>query len=176
MRKMEVHCYASAWLSLYHAEAARLKEAFGAQLLAIHHIVSDGWTLGILLRELEALYGAFSRGEASPLAPLPVQYADFAHWQRSWLSGAVLDEHLGYWKERLAGLPAMELATTRRRPQVRTYAGAVAAVKLPARLARELGALSRGEGATLFMTLLSAFFVLLQRYYVQGISLTGLKG
>ena len=89
----------------------------------MHHIVSDGWSLGVLYRELGALYGAFAAGEPSPLPELPVQYADYALWQRRWLSGEVLERQLGYWREQLAGAPAqLTLPTDRPRPAVQTAA------------------------------------------------------
>ena len=93
-------------------------------LVVMHHIVSDGWSMGVLVREVAALYAAFVRGEASPLAELPVQYADYAHWQREWLQGEVLAKQVGYWKDQLAGAPAaLELPTDRVRPAVQSYPG-----------------------------------------------------
>src|SRR3712207_2972579 len=90
----------------------------------MHHIVSDGWSMGLLVKELAALYEAFSQGKPSPLPELPVQYADYAAWQRKWLSGEVLEEQLGYWRKQLEGAPpALELPTDKPRPAVRTYRG-----------------------------------------------------
>jgi amino acid adenylation domain-containing protein len=134
-------------------------------LLTIHHSVADGWSMGVLLQELAALYGAFADQKTSPLADLPVQYADFAVWQRAWLEGAETESQLGFWKERLAGAPSLlELPTDRPRPAVQTFRGALLPVALPADLAQRLAALSRKEGATLFMTLLAGFQALLARY------------
>ena len=133
-------------------------------LVGMHHIVSDGWSMGVFWRELGALYGAFSRGEPSPLAELPIQYADYALWQRRWLTGEVLEEQLGYWKEQLAELPALELPTDHPRPPVQTHRGARRSLTLPESLTQALKELSRQEGTTLFMVLLGAFQVLLSRY------------
>jgi len=134
-------------------------------LLTMHHIISDGWSMGVLIRELSALYEAYSRGEESPLAELPVQYADFAVWQREWLQGEVLERQLQYWREQLAAAAAvLELPTDRARAAVQSYRGAAETILLPVELSNRLKELSRGEGVTLFMTLLAAFDVLLYRY------------
>ena len=131
----------------------------------MHHIVSDGWSLGVLMRELGALYEAFAAGRPSPLPELPIQYADFAVWQQQWLSGEVLEKQLGYWKRQLAGAPPeLSLPTDRPRPPVQTYRGAVHPVALGRELSEQLSALSRREGVTLFMTLLAGFQALLHRY------------
>ena len=120
--------------------------------------------MGVFWRELGALYEAFSRGEPSPLAELPIQYADYALWQRRWLRGEVLEEQLGYWKEQLAELPVLELPTDHPRPAVQTHRGARRSLTLPESLTQALKELSRQEGTTLFMVLLGAFQVLLSRY------------
>ncbi len=134
-------------------------------MLTMHHIAADGWSLGVLLRELGILYQAFSAGKSSPLPELPVQYADFAVWQRNWLSGEVLEKQLSYWKQQLEGAPArLELPTDRPRPPTPSYRGATEEMILPQPLLAALKALSRQEGATLFMTLLTAFQILLGRY------------
>ncbi|HET9229165.1 MAG TPA: amino acid adenylation domain-containing protein [Thermoanaerobaculia bacterium] len=134
-------------------------------LLTQNHIVSDGWSMGIFVRELAALYRAFSQGEPSPLAPLAFQYADFARWQRDWLRGEVLAAQLGHWRARLDGAPALvELPTDRPRPSVQTFRGADRALVLPARLVDRLESLSHAQGVSLFMTLLAAFQLLLARY------------
>ncbi|HEX5717709.1 MAG TPA: amino acid adenylation domain-containing protein [Thermoanaerobaculia bacterium] len=134
-------------------------------LLTQHHIVSDGWSMGIFVRELAALYRAACQGEPSPLAPLAFQYVDFARWQREWLRGEVLAQQLGHWKQRMDGAPALvELPTDRPRPSVQTFRGADRTLVLPAGLAGDLEALSRARGVSLFMTLLAAFQVLLSRY------------
>lgn len=152
---------------LLRARLVRLASRSHLLLLTMHHIVGDGWSLGVLFRELGALYGAYSRGQSSPLEGLPIQYADFARWQRQWLSGEVLESHLAYWRERLSGLAVLALPTDRRRPEVPTYAGAVEFLELPTEFARELQDMSRRAGGTLFMTMLSAFYVLLHRYSAQ---------
>ncbi|HTN88778.1 MAG TPA: amino acid adenylation domain-containing protein [Sorangium sp.] len=133
-------------------------------LVTMHHIVSDGWSIGVLMREVAALYQAFVEGKPSPLPELAIQYADFAAWQRRWLAGEVLDEQLAYWKERLAGAQVLELPTDRPRPGVQRLRGGRHEVRLPAALVTELARLSRRRGATLFMTLMAAFQVLLSRY------------
>ncbi|HVF51447.1 MAG TPA: amino acid adenylation domain-containing protein, partial [Pyrinomonadaceae bacterium] len=152
----------------------KLDETKHILLVTMHHIVSDGWSLDVLTRELNALYAAFREGKSSPLAELPVQYADYAVWQREWLSGEVLAEQLGYWRGQLGGeLPTLELPTDRVRPAVQTYHGAVEIRELDERLARKLNELGRQSGATLFMTLLAAFNVLLARYSGQEEILVG---
>ncbi|MHA7627475.1 amino acid adenylation domain-containing protein [Corallococcus sp. M7] len=134
-------------------------------LLTLHHIVADGESVAVLLRELGALYATFSSGTPPALAPLPLQYIDFALWQREWLADGVLERQLTHWKQRLAGAPSvLELPTDRPRPAVRTLAGGRHAVHLPAALAGGLAELGRREGATPFMTLLAAFQTLLLRY------------
>jgi amino acid adenylation domain-containing protein len=134
-------------------------------LLTMHHIVSDGWSQGVLVQELASLYEAFSQGRPSPLPELPIQYADFACWQRQWLAGEVLDAEIAYWKERLAGAPPrLELPTDRPRPAVQTFAGANCAVSIPGPLVAELKEVGRSQDATLFMALLAAFQALLCRY------------
>ena len=130
----------------------------------MHHIVTDGWSYGVAAGELATLYEAFRRGEPSPLPALPIQYADYAAWQREWLRGDVLDELLGYWKGRLTDAPDLELPTDRPRPAVRSPRGASKDFALPRDLSRALVELSRREDATLFMTLLAAFQVLLAKY------------
>ena len=131
----------------------------------VHHIVSDGWSQGVFNRELLVLYAAFREGRENPLPPLPVQYADFALWQRSWLEGEVLDEGLRYWTEQLAGIPdRLALPTSRPRPAVQTFEAEAHHLHLSAEQVAGLQRLSRGHQATLYMTLLAAFGVLLARY------------
>ncbi len=133
-------------------------------LVAMHHIVSDGWSMGILTREVATLYEAFANDEPSPLAELPIQYADFAYWQRQWLQGEVLERQLDFWKRHLGGgMPEFELATDRPRPAAPTNRGAWRSLPLGPELARAVSALSRRENATPFMTLLAAFSILLAR-------------
>ncbi len=134
-------------------------------LLTFHHIVTDGWSTGVLVTELATLYEAFSSGHASPLAPLPLQYADYAAWERDRLQGERLEKELAYWKHTLADIPPrLELPTDRPRPAVQTVNGAVYPFDLPAGLAAKLHRLARAEGATLFQVLLAAYQVLLHRY------------
>jgi amino acid adenylation domain-containing protein len=143
-------------------------------LLIVHHIVSDGWSNGILNRELTALYRAFADGKPSPLPELPIQYADFAAWQRSWLQGAALADLVGYWKKQLDGAPhTLDLPSDRPRPPLRSHRAGRASIVLPLELATALKAVARKEGATLFMTLLAAFDVLLHRYSGQRDILVG---
>ncbi|MBV9108432.1 MAG: amino acid adenylation domain-containing protein, partial [Gemmatimonadetes bacterium] len=150
---------------LFRAALLRLGSEGHVLLFSMHHIVSDGWSMGVLFRELSALYAAYLEGRESPLPELPVQYADYAVWQREQLAGEVLDRQLAYWKEQLSGAPELlELPTDRPRPPVRTYRGATVPVKLPLDLLERLQALGRSEGATLYMTLLGAFQVLLSKY------------
>jgi len=130
----------------------------------MHHIVSDGWSRAVLYRELSALYGAFIKGEASPLAELPIQYADFAVWQREWLEGPELDRQLAYWKNQLDGIPALlNLPTDRPRPAVQSFRGRTQSAICGQDLVEALKALNRREGVTLFMILLAAFQTLLYR-------------
>jgi len=143
----------------------RLGESEHEMLLTMHHIVSDGWSLGVFLRELGVLYEAYAMGQESPLAELPVQYADFAQWQREQWSGAVLEQQLGYWRGQLRGAPAgLELPSDYGRPAVQSFRGGLHYFTLPVELVRGLRKLSQSEGATLFMTLLAGFKALLYRY------------
>ncbi len=136
-----------------------------ALLLAMHHAVSDGWSMGVLTRELSTLYQAHLAGGSSPLPEPPFQYADFAAWQRGWLAGDVLERQLAWWRERLAGAPPLlELPTDRPRSAVRDARAGRRLLRLPADTARALRELARREGATLFMTLLTAWQALLSRY------------
>jgi amino acid adenylation domain-containing protein len=149
---------------LFRAALVRLGERESMLLLDMCHIVSDGWSFGVFYRELGALYGAFRDRRPSPLPELAVQYADFVVWQRDWLRGPVLEEQLAWWRERLAGCPpALELPLDRPRPPVQTHRGANVALALPAGLTASLRELSRREGASLFMTLLAVFQLLLAR-------------
>ncbi|HVR95359.1 MAG TPA: condensation domain-containing protein, partial [Thermoanaerobaculia bacterium] len=133
--------------------------------LTLHHIASDGWSMGILIREVAALYPALAAGNPSPLPELPVQYADFAVWQRSWLHGEALESEISFWRRQLAGLPPLlELPTDHPRPAVQSFHGATRRVRLPAGLIRQAETLGRQEGATLFMVLLAGFQALLARY------------
>ncbi|WP_370451132.1 amino acid adenylation domain-containing protein [Corallococcus sp. CA049B] len=134
-------------------------------VVTMHHIVSDGWSLGVLVREVGALYAAFVQGQPSPLPELPVQYADYAAWQRGWLQGATLQREVDYWKLKLAGAPpVLELPTDRPRPAVRGNAGATQGFLWPQSMAQGLRALAQREGASLYMVLLAGWQVLLSRY------------
>lgn len=160
--------------ALMRAKLLRLGEARFTLLLTLHHLVYDGWSLGIFFRELDALYAAFSRHQPAPLPELPIQYADYAQWQRQALARSALGAPLAYWKQKLSGtLPVLSLPTDRPRPSVQTFNGALHAVSLPERLTGALRALSQREGCTLFMLLLAAFKVLLYRYSGQDDVIVG---
>ena len=133
-------------------------------LLESHHVASDAWSRGILLRELSALYGAHRRGGEAALAPLPIQYGDYARWQRETLQGAELERHLAFWREQLRDAPALlELPTDRPRPAAPSFDGALRTRLMPPALLERLREVSRANGATLFVTLLAAFDVLLSK-------------
>ncbi|MBV9792202.1 MAG: amino acid adenylation domain-containing protein [Chloroflexi bacterium] len=144
-------------------------------LLALHHIITDGWSMNVLVRELAALYRSFTQPDAPiQLPPLPIQYADYAVWQRQWLSGELLAAELDYWRKQLAGpLPVLSLPLDHPRPAVQSARGGNETLVLAPALAESLKTLSRHEGATLFMTLLAAFDVLLYRYTGQHDLLVG---
>ncbi|MFP4409953.1 amino acid adenylation domain-containing protein [Coleofasciculus sp.] len=134
-------------------------------LLTMHHIISDGWSMGIFFRELSHFYAAFSGGKFASLPNLPIQYADFAHWQRQWLQGEVLETQLEYWKRQLAGAqPLLDLPTDRPRPPSQTFRGGTKTFELSGTLTQQLKKLGHQSGTTLFMTLLAAFVTLLSRY------------
>ncbi|HZD93712.1 MAG TPA: condensation domain-containing protein, partial [Candidatus Sulfotelmatobacter sp.] len=133
-------------------------------LVNMHHIISDGWSAGVLIEEVTVLYGAFSTGKASPLPELPIQYADYAMWQREWLKGGVLEEQLAYWKQQLAGVSMLQLPTDRPRPSSPSQNGAMYDFEIDAHVTQKLKRLAEEQGATLFMVLLAAFQTLLYRY------------
>jgi non-ribosomal peptide synthetase component F len=133
-------------------------------LVTLHHIVSDGWSVAIVVRELTALYDACCHGLPSPLPDMPLQYADFAVWQREWMQGPVRDRQLTWWRDQLAALPTLDLTTDLPRPAAPTHRGDRVAIEIDDELARALRALSRDEGVTLFMTLLAAFQLVLARH------------
>ncbi|HEV3052479.1 MAG TPA: amino acid adenylation domain-containing protein, partial [Longimicrobium sp.] len=150
---------------LFRAALLRLSEEDHVLLLSMHHIVSDGWSMGVLFRELSALYEAYREGGESPLPEVGMQYADHAVWQRDHLRDGALEGKLAYWRERLAGAPELlELPTDHPRPPVQTHRGASVPVEFSPELLERLQALGRSEGTTLFMTLLGAFQVLLSKY------------
>ncbi|HEY6926421.1 MAG TPA: amino acid adenylation domain-containing protein, partial [Steroidobacteraceae bacterium] len=137
-------------------------------LVTMHHIVSDGWSIGILLRELSRLYAAYREGGANPLAPLPIQYADYAQWQRRWLQGEVLQGQVAYWQKHLAGAPELlQLPADRERPLVQGHGGGNVRIRLGAALSRRLKEVSQQQGTTLFMTLYAGFAVLLSKLSAQ---------
>ncbi|UCE20065.1 MAG: amino acid adenylation domain-containing protein [Gemmatimonadota bacterium] len=150
---------------LLRTTLVRLKEKEHVLLLTVHHIVSDGWSTGILFREISVFYESFSAGKTSPLSELPIQYADFAVWQREWLQGETLEAQLSYWREQLAGAPpSLEFPTDRPRPLMQTYRGTRQFLVLSEKLTETIKALSQRAEVTPFMTLLAAFSVLLKRY------------
>ncbi|HKH47513.1 MAG TPA: amino acid adenylation domain-containing protein [Thermoanaerobaculia bacterium] len=149
---------------LLRVQLLRLGAEDHVALLNMHHIVSDGWSFGVLIREIAALYPAFLAGGPSPLPELPIQYADFSAWQRRRLQGEALEAEVAYWRERLLGAPpVLELPADRPRSSPQSDRGALRIVRLAPDLSAEVAALARREGATLFMTLLAAFQTLLQR-------------
>jgi amino acid adenylation domain-containing protein/thioester reductase-like protein len=160
--------------SLLRVSLLHLGETDHVILFTMHHIVSDGWSTGILIRELTALYTAYDSFQPCNLPELPIQYVDFAVWQRQWLQAEVLNQQLNYWKQQLGGeLPVLELPTDRPRPAIQTNNGATQSFTLSPSVTAALKNLSQQEGVTLFMTLLAAFKVLLHRYTQQDDILVG---
>ncbi|ARV58895.1 hypothetical protein BZZ01_09850 [Nostocales cyanobacterium HT-58-2] len=150
---------------LLRATLLQLEATEYVLLLTMHHIVSDGWSMGVLIRELKTLYTAFVNGQAFTLPELSIQYADFAYWQRQWLQGKVLQTQLSYWQKQLAGIPpVLNLPINKARPIIQTFHGETKSFSLSTRLTEELKAFSQRSKVTLFMTLLAAFQVLLYRY------------
>ncbi len=140
----------------------RVGEEEHVLLFTLHHIVSDGWSMNILIREITRSYRGFFAGDRPSLPPLPIQYADYALWQRQWLQGAILENQLGYWTQQLKNSPVLSLPTDRPRPAVQTYSGATCGVALSSAVTEPLKAFSRRHGVTLFMTLLAGLKVLLK--------------
>ncbi|BAZ21895.1 amino acid adenylation domain-containing protein [Kalymmatonema gypsitolerans NIES-4073] len=164
-QKQAIQAFNLASEPLVRATLVVLSETEHALLVYIHHIVSDGWSMGVFVQELATLYNAYSQGKPSPLAPLPIQYADFAIWQRQWLQPDVLQSQLSYWQQQLASAPALSsLPTDRPRGAVQTYHGAYQEFALSKELTVALKQLSQTQSCTLFMTLLAAFQILLWRY------------
>jgi amino acid adenylation domain-containing protein len=150
---------------LFRVRLLRLAEQEHVLLFTLHHIVSDEWSKGILIREVSALYTAFAHDQPSPLPELEVQYADFTYWQREWLQGEELAAQLAYWKRQLGGeLPLLHLPLDRPRPPMQTFRGAVSSIAVSERVGQSLKDLVRQEDATLFIALLAAFKYLLYRY------------
>ncbi|MEH2319621.1 non-ribosomal peptide synthetase [Nostoc sp.] len=141
-----------------------LSETEHILLLNMHHIICDDWSMGVLIRELGTLYAAFAQNQPSPLLELPLQYADFAHWQREWLQGEVLQTQLAYWREQLNAISILHLPTDKPISAIQSYQGGTQFIELPLKLIDALEKLSQQEGVTLFMTLLAAFKTLLYRY------------
>jgi amino acid adenylation domain-containing protein len=159
---------------MIRASLLRLSDSEHVLLFTMHHIVSDGWSLGVLFKEVAALYEAFKRGRPSPLPELKIQYADYAAWQREWLSGEALEAQLEYWRKHLGGdLPVLELPTDKPRRVVTGLEGSYETFVFPEELVQELHVLSRAEGVTLFITLLAAFQSLLARYSSQSQIIVG---
>jgi amino acid adenylation domain-containing protein len=154
-----------AYDPLIRARVLRLGEDRHIFLLTMHHIISDGWSMGVFINEIAQLYPAFSSGLPSPLPELKIQYFDFAEWQRSWLQGEQLDRQLDYWKNQLSGQPRMlDMPTDHPRPAVQSWRGATLTFDIDRQAADRLNKFSRQEGVTLFMTLLAAYQTLLFRY------------
>jgi acyl carrier protein len=150
---------------LLRSTLLRLSEQDHVLLLTLHHIVTDGWSMGILLKEVTAIYEAYRNGQASPLPEPELQYADYAIWQREYLRDDVLERHLSYWRTQLSGdLPALVLPTDRPRPVVRTHAAELHEFTIGPEVAQSIAALSRNEGCTPFMVLFAAFQTLIYRY------------
>jgi amino acid adenylation domain-containing protein len=165
LAREEVQCaFDLAQGPLVRAKLIRLDAEEHVLILTMHHIVADGWSQSVFWGELAALYESFAAGRSTPLLEPALQYADFAHWQRRWLQGEVLDTQLTYWKRQLTGVSTLQLPTDRSRPMVQTFRGARHMLMLSSTLTRALKALSRRQGVTLFMTLLAAFQTLLHRY------------
>jgi len=150
---------------LFRADLLLLDDAEAVLLLNMHHIISDGWSMGVFMRDWRHAYADFAGGDTPSLPPLAIQYSDYAAWQRQWFQGEVLQRQIDYWTAQLKGLPELlELPTDKPRPPQQSYQGAHFAHSLPATLSQAVGQFSVQQGATLFMTLLAAFDVLLSRY------------
>jgi amino acid adenylation domain-containing protein len=149
---------------LLRVKLLRLEEQEHVLLVTVHHIVSDGWSRSVMVREMTALYQAYQEGRPSPLGEMELQYVDYAVWQREWLQGEVLGEQLGYWRRQLAGIEALELPVDHARKGLGKQDGGVVEWELSEELTQEVKELSRREGATLFMTLLAVFQLLLSRH------------
>ena len=158
---------------LIRIKLLHLEEKEHIVLLTMHHIISDGWSVGVLVEELATLYQAFSQGKPSPLAELPIQYVDFVAWQRQWLQGEVLETQQAYWLKQLENVPILELPTDHPRPATQTFRGANYSFKLSKELSAALDRLSQQQGVTLFMTLLAGFQTLLWRYTAQDDIIVG---
>jgi amino acid adenylation domain-containing protein len=159
---------------LLQAKLLKLHPKKSILLLTLHHLVGDGSSINILVKELSAIYQAFCAGKLFPLSEMPLQYSDFVYWQRHYLQGEVLEQNLGYWHKQLSGdLPVLQLPTDRPRPPIQTFKGAQQKFVLSKALTEDIKQLSQGEDATLFMTLLATFQALLYRYTGQEDILVG---
>jgi aspartate racemase len=163
-----------AHIPLLRCRLIRLAPDDHILLCIMHHIVSDGWSLRLFAQELTVLYSAFSVGRVAPLAPLSIQYGDYAQWQRAWLTGELLDSQIDYWRRKLRGAPPLlELPTAHVRPPRQDFDGASQTLSLPKDLVRDLTSLATQQDATLFMITLATFKVLLSRYSRQEDILIG---
>ncbi|MGA9773579.1 MAG: amino acid adenylation domain-containing protein [Blastocatellia bacterium] len=167
-REEALHRFDLSKAPLLRAKLLRVTSEHHVLLITMHHIISDGWSLGLLIREIGELYAGFTTGTRVELKPLDIQYADYAVWQRQWLHGDVLEEHLEYWRQQLKGAPSsLDLPTDRPRPSVYSFRGAYETFEISKDMTDSLRRLSRQEGVTLFMALLAAFKTLLYRYTSQ---------
>ncbi|HYW19656.1 MAG TPA: amino acid adenylation domain-containing protein [Nodularia sp. (in: cyanobacteria)] len=159
---------------LLRAKLLHLQPEKSILILTLHHLICDGSSINILVKELSAIYQACSAGKAYPLSEMLLQYADFVHWQRNYLQGEFLEQHLAYWQQQLGGnLPVLQLPKDRSRPPIQSFKGAQQKFVLSKTLTEEIKQLSKGEDATLFMTLLATFQTLLYRYTGQEDILVG---
>ncbi|MBK7992409.1 MAG: hypothetical protein IPK14_03035 [Blastocatellia bacterium] len=150
---------------LFRTTLIKINEQYHVLLFIFSHIVWDGWSFGVFVREIATLYQSYTQNKTPELAKLPIQYADYAYWQRQWMQGEVFEKQLAYWKEKLAGkLSFLQLPIDKPRPPIQTFAGRRFLKVLPSKLLKEIQQLSRNNSATLFMTLLAAFQTLLYRY------------
>src|SRR5262249_5600098 len=149
---------------LFRAIVVRLKVDIHVLLLTLHHIIADGWSLGVFGRELGAIYEALRAGTEPRLPELELQYRDYAAWQREWLQGEMLERQLGYWRAQLAGAPLLELPTDRPRPPIAGHRGASFGLEIDERLTSHVKELAREAKATVFMAVQASFQLLLARY------------
>ncbi len=153
---------------LLRVTVLRTREQRYILILSMHHIVSDGWSMEVFLAEFKILYTAYVTQQSPSLPDLPIQYADYAIWQRDWLQGEILDEQIAYWRQQLVNLQVLQLPFDHPRPAVQTFRGALRTMIVPSELTAALHTLSRHAGVTLFMTLLASFQTLLFRYTDQS--------
>ena len=149
---------------MLRATLVMLTEKEHLLVVTIHHIATDGWSMGIIVREVASLYKVFTEGLAPELPALDIQYSDYAIWQRNYLQGELLERKIAYWKEKLKNVSVLELPTDYQRPQIQSARGALRNFEIDATLSGELHTLSRKEGTTLFMTLVAGFTILLYKY------------